>query len=75
MNKTYRSVLLWGVAALICLIALVTPSYAANLRDIPGFKPGPGDYYDASGKLYAVDGKLLRSWITIWLRAQKAVRH
>lgn len=59
MNKTYRSVLLWGVAALICLIALVTPSYAANLRDIPGFKPGPGDYYDASGKLYAVDGKLL----------------
>ena len=59
MNKTYRSVLLWGVAALICLIALVGPSYAANLRDIPGFKPGPGDYYDASGKLYAVDGKLL----------------
>ena len=59
MNKTYRSVLLWGVAALICLIALVGPSYAANLSDIPDFKPGPGDYYDVAGKLYSLDGRLL----------------
>ncbi|MBQ7175267.1 MAG: hypothetical protein IJR62_07400, partial [Lachnospiraceae bacterium] len=59
MNKTYRSVLLWGVAALVCLIVLARPSYAANISELPDFRPGPGDYYDVSGRLYSLDGKLL----------------
>ena len=59
MNKTYRSVLLWGAAALVCLIVLARPSYAANISELPDFRPGPGDYYDVSGRLYSLDGKLL----------------
>ncbi len=59
MNKTYRSVLLWGAAALVCLIVLARPSYAANISELPDFRPGPGDHYDVSGRLYSLDGKLL----------------
>ena len=59
MGKTYRSLIFWGIAALVCLIMLVQPGYAATISDIPGYVLGPGDHYDEKGNILALNGKTL----------------
>lgn len=53
MLKSYIHTLLWGAAALACIIALSVQTQAAQ------FNMGPGDHYDAEGNIVALDGTLL----------------
>ncbi|MDO4960358.1 MAG: hypothetical protein Q4E57_00660 [Eubacteriales bacterium] len=53
MFKAYRSMIIWGLAALVCIAALTMQSQADE------FKMGPGDRYDESGNIVSYDGTLL----------------
>lgn len=59
MDKNYRSLIFWGIAALVCLFMLVQPGYAATISDIPGYVLGPGDHYDEKGNILALNGKVI----------------
>lgn len=62
MVRNFRSFIVWAAAALICISALSISSVAATAVDssvINGFKPGPGDHYDASGNVVSLDGDVL----------------
>ena len=53
MLKSIITPLLWGAAAVLCIIALSVETQAAQ------FSMGPGDHYDAEGNIVALDGTLL----------------
>lgn len=53
MLKSIITPLLWGTAAVLCIIALSVQTQAAQ------FSMGPGDHYDAQGNIVALDGTLL----------------
>ena len=53
MLKSIITPLLWGAAAVLCIIALSVQTQAAQ------FSMGPGDHYDAQGNIVALDGTLL----------------
>lgn len=56
MKKSYLSALLWGMLALVCILLLSAPAYAASQPDgVAGYMGGPGVARNADGEVEARD--------------------
>lgn len=56
MKKSYRSAVLWGVLALVCMMLLCMPAYANEQESgLSGYQGGPGVAQAADGEIVARD--------------------
>ena len=53
MIKSYTKTILWILAAAVCILMLTFQSQAED------FRMGPGDHYDSSGNIVALNGTVL----------------
>lgn len=54
MKKSFAQAILWGSAAVVCIMALLTMNVYAS-EPITGFEGGPGVCYDVDGNIVAAD--------------------
>ncbi len=62
MAKIYKSIIVWSMLAISCIVMLTMNSFAAAALDynnLSGYKPGPGDHMDASGNIVSLSGEIL----------------
>ena len=59
MNNSLKSIFGWAIAALVCIVMLAVPGYAATPEVKGEFRMGPGDHYDAQGNIVSLDGVVL----------------
>ena len=53
MLKSYKAIIIWVLAAAVCIVMLCLRPEAAE------FQFGPGDHYDGSGNIVSLDGTIL----------------
>ena len=53
MKNSYKSILLWGMLAITCIILLSRPAYAEEM--VTGYNGGPGVEFSQSGSIVAKD--------------------